>query len=50
MFHKSNQHNWVRGKLKVNVATLLSAKVDAMTQRLEQMNVDDVNSSASFPM
>jgi len=42
------QPKYVRGKLEVDAFTLLSAKVDAMTQRLEHMNVNVVNSSA-FP-
>ena len=39
----------VRGKLEVNAITLLSAKLDAMTQRLDQMNVNAVNSSGPSP-
>ena len=38
----------VRGKLEVDALTLLSAKVDTMTQRLDRMNVNTVNSSAAF--
>jgi len=41
------QPEWVRGKLDVDVPILLSTKVDAMTQRLDRMNVNAVNSSAS---
>ena len=37
------------GKLEVDAFTLLSAKVDAMTKRLDQMNVNAVNSSAPSP-
>ena len=40
------QPKWVGGKLEVDVITLLSAKVDAMSKRLDQMNVNVVNSSA----
>jgi len=36
----------VGGKRAVDAITLLSAKVDRMTQRLDQMNVNAVNSSA----
>jgi len=43
------QFRWVGGKLEVDAVTLLSAKVDAMTKRLEQMNVNVVNSSAPYP-
>jgi len=43
------QPKWVRGKLEVDALTLLSAKVDAMTQRLDCMNVNVVNSSAPPP-
>jgi len=39
----------IGGKLEVNALTLLSTKVDAMTQRLDQMNVSVVNSSAPSP-
>jgi len=43
------QPKWVEGKLAVDALTLLSAKVDALTQRLDQMNINAVNSSAPFP-
>jgi len=43
---KRDQPKRVGGKLKVDALTLLSAKVDAMTQRLNRMNVNAVNSSA----
>jgi len=46
---KRVQPKWVVGKLEVDVLTLLSAKVDAMIQRLNQMNVNAVNSSATSP-
>jgi len=39
----------VEGKLEVDALTFLSAKVDATTQRLGQMNVNPVNSSTPFP-
>jgi len=39
----------VRGKLEVNAIALLSAKIDTMTKRLDQMNVNAVNSNAPFP-
>jgi len=39
----------VGGKLEVDALTLLSAKVDAMTQWLDRMNVNVVNSSAPPP-
>ena len=39
----------VRGKLEVDALILLSTKLDAMTQRLDRMNVDAVNSRAPFP-
>jgi len=45
---EQGQPKYVRGKLEVDAFSLLSAKVDAMTQRLEHMNVNVVNSSA-FP-
>jgi len=40
------QPKQVGGKLQVDALTLLSAKVDAMTQRLDHMNVNVVNSGA----
>jgi len=40
----------VGGKHEVNAITLLSTKVDDMTQRLDQMNVNTMNSSAPFPL
>jgi len=43
------QPKWVGGKLKVDALTLLSPKVDAMTQRLDRINVNAVNSSAPPP-
>ena len=39
----------VGGKLEVDALTLLFAKVNAMTQRLDRMNVNAVNSSAPSP-
>ena len=36
----------VRGNHEVDALTLLNAKVDAMTKRLERLNVNAVNSSA----
>jgi len=46
---KQGQPKRVGGKLEVDRLTLLSAKVDAMTQRFDRMNVNDVNSSAPSP-
>ena len=43
------QLKWVGGKLKVDALTLLSVKVDAITQRLDRMNVNALNSSAPSP-
>ena len=43
------QPKWVEGKLEVDVLTLFSAKVDAMTQRLDRINANAVNSSAPPP-
>jgi len=40
------QSKRVGGKLEVDALTLLSAKVNAMTRRLDRMNVNTVNSSA----
>ena len=38
------QPKQVGGKLEVDAITLLSAKVDAMTKRLDQLNVNTLNS------
>jgi len=43
------QPKCVGAKLKVEVLTLLSAKVDAITQRLDRMNVNVVNSNTPPP-
>jgi len=43
---KRGQSKRVAGKFEVDALTLLSAKVDAMTQRLDCMNVNVINSSA----
>jgi len=43
------QPKWVRGKHEVDAITLLSAKVNAMTHRLDQMNINAVNSSVPSP-
>ena len=43
------QSKWVGGKLEVDALTLLSTKIDAMTQRLNRMDVNAVNSSAPSP-
>ena len=39
----------VRDKLEVDAFTLLSAKLDAMTKRLDQLNVNAINFSAPYP-
>jgi len=39
----------VGGKLELDALTFLSTKVDAMTQRLDRMNINAVNSSAFLP-
>ena len=46
---KQGHPKWVGGKLEVDVFILLPARVDAMTQWLEFMNVNAFNSSASPP-
>jgi len=43
------QPKWVGGNLEVDALTLLSAKVDAITQRLDRMNANAMNSSAPPP-
>ena len=49
MVTEQGQPKRVIGKPKINVLTLLFAKVDAITQRLDRMNVNALNSSASSP-
>ena len=39
----------VRGKYNIDALTLLTAKMDAMTQKLDKLNVNAVNSCAPFP-
>jgi len=48
-FPKQGHPKWVGGKLEVDALALLYAKVDPLTQRLERMNVNVVNSSAPSP-
>jgi len=51
-FQWSNERGWpkkVGGKLEVEALTLLNAKVDAMTHRLERLNVNAVSSSTPCP-
>jgi len=40
----------VRGKYDVDALTLLTAKMDAMTQKLDKLNVNAVNSCAHPPL
>jgi len=44
------QPNRLGSKLEVDALTLFFAKVDAMTQTLDRMNVNVVNSSAPSPL
>jgi len=44
-----SQPKWVAGKLEVDPLTLLFAKVNAMTQELDCMNVNAMNSSTPPP-
>ena len=46
---KQVQPKWVIGKLEVDVLPLLYAKVDAVTQTLDRMSVNAVNSSSPSP-
>ena len=43
------QPNRLRGMLEPDGVTLLFAKVDAMSQRLEHLNVNSISSKASSP-
>jgi len=44
--NEKSQPKRVRVKLKLDALTLLSAKVDAMTQRLDRLNVNSASSDA----
>ena len=44
------QPKMVGGKYDINALTLLTAKVDAMTQKLDKLNVNAVNSCAPSPL
>jgi len=46
---KRTQPKRVGGKFEIDTLTLLSTKVDAMTQRLDRLNVNSVNSNALSP-
>ena len=48
-FTKRVRLKQVGGKLQVDALTLLSAKIDAMSQRLDRINVNAVKSSVSPP-
>jgi len=39
----------LKGKVEIDVLTLISTKVDVITQRLDRMNVNAVNSNAPSP-
>ena len=45
--NKRGQCKRVRGKFYVDALTLLTTKMDAMTQRLDRLNVSSVDASAS---
>jgi len=40
----------VGGKCDIDAVTLLTAKMDAMTQKLDKLNVNTVNSCVPFPL
>jgi len=51
-YQRSNGHSQpkrVRSKFDVDTVTLLTVKMDAMTQRLDRLNVNAMNSYASSP-
>lgn len=48
--NERGQPKQVEGKLEIDALTLRYAKVDAMTQRLERLNVNVVNSSTPLPL
>jgi len=47
--NERGQPKRVAGKLELHAITLLYAKVDAMSQRLEHLNVNSISSKASSP-
>jgi len=46
---KRAQPRQVGGKFEVDAFSLLSAKINAMTKRLDQLNVNTINFSAASP-
>jgi len=48
--NERGQPKRVGGKYEINVLTLLTAKMDAMTQKLDKLNVHLVNSCAPSPL
>ena len=46
---RKSQPKRVRGNLELGVICMLSAKADAMSKRLEQLNVNSISSSTPFP-
>jgi len=44
------QPKWVGGKYNIDALTLLTAKIDAMTQKLDKLNVNVVSSCAPSPL
>jgi len=47
--NKRGQLKRIGDKLEVNAFTLLSAKADVMTQSLEHLNINAVNTNFPFP-
>jgi len=48
--NECGQPKRVGGKYHIDALTLLTAKMDAMTQKLDKLNVNAVNSCGPFPL
>jgi len=48
--NERRQPKRVGGKYEIDALTLLTAKMDAMTQKSDKLNVNAVNSCAPFPL
>jgi len=44
--NERSQSKQLGGKLELDATTLLSAKIDAMTQKLDHLNVNSISSNA----
>ena len=49
MTNERSQPKRVGGKLELDAISILFAKVDAMSQRLERLNINSISSSTHSP-